>query len=448
MATRTSRGTVKTFASAVYSPPSDRTKRANRCTASQADGYRGILSTGGPFGETYAAIDLANALMTTEPGGEPLDLGDLTLFLQNGTVSSAVGQPFQLNSVAYSAGGGIIRLPLSTLQASQASLGPFYLSSSRADIGGFNNPAPGPNSILWQENANGLWIVCDGRSFQLASDTASQEQAVTQVYATQFGLPAAARLGLQAGVFPCFQGNGAATVPWSGGYAGNSPSSEGALTAMLTLPASPLARKDLLLLTLNAVADPGSRTPELPSQLYFICIWGGGIPQPPPNLTAPPPQEQMVSAVVWSSYPVNQNPDFVQIQNIMKVYDKLFPAMHARMDLLDQQTFFTFSNNPPWQFYYAGTGGPESVEFAPGKTISAGAIPYYMTREINDPRLMPIMRDLSPNRLLTVLYYVWNLQQQTAAEGPPAAANPHSPPSSGPPAHGNPHAPVEKGDKA
>ena len=46
-----------------------------------------------------------------------------------------------------------------------------------------------------------------------------------------------------------------------------------------------------------------------------------------------------------------------------------------------------------------------------GGVITAGSIPYYMTSDSTDPRFMPIMRDLSPNKLLTVLYYCYNVQQ-------------------------------------
>jgi len=360
----------------------------------------------GPYTGQYLAIDLANAFATASPGGEPVDLGNLTLYLGDGSLGP-VGAPFQLNDVFYSAGGGIARLPLTAAQADAAITQPFTLVSSRTDLAGMNGATMNGQPVLWQEAANGLWLACDGRNFQLASDVGQRNTATANIYLTQFGLPVAVSFDLQVAVYPCYQGNGAATVPWSGGYAGDSPSAEGALQAELVIQAADAAQ-----LILTAVADPGSRTPELDCQLYFLCFTAQGLQPLQPNLPAPPPQEQMISCVVWASYPVNTNPAFAEIQSIMKVYDKLFPSMHAKIDLLDEQTFFTFALNPPWPPYYGGLPGPEQVSLPNGGTIAAGAIPYYLTRTIDDPRFMPIMRNLSPNKLLTVLYYCWNLQQQ------------------------------------
>jgi hypothetical protein len=232
---------------------------------------------------------------------------------------------------------------------------------------------------------------------------------------TQWGQPVTNVNALQVGVYPCFPGNSQATVPWAAGYAGNSQSSIGALGFSVSLP-----QPGMFEIVFTALADPGARTPELDSQLYFVCCWATGTPPPPPNLnpsgtqeivTVVPPQEQIVSVVLWQSYPLNTNAEFTEIQRIMKVYDKLFPAMHAKMDLTDEQTFFTFSANPPWQYYFTGMPGPMTYALPNGGTISAGSIPYYLTRDREDPRFMPIMRNLAPNKLLTVLYYCWNLQQ-------------------------------------
>jgi hypothetical protein len=64
----------------------------------------------------------------------------------------------------------------------------------------------------------------------------------------------------------------------------------------------------------------------------------------------------------------------------------------------------TFSLNPPWDpFYHPDT----SVD-----GIGLGAIPYFMTRPMNDSRYMPVTRDLSDNRKQTVLNYVKILQKE------------------------------------
>jgi hypothetical protein len=211
---------------------------------------------------------------------------------------------------------------------------------------------------------------------------------------------------LQAGLYPCFKKNGAATVPWPAGYAGDTPGCEKAMRMTLSY-LSP----GRFQMQIKAVADPGSRTSELDSQLYFLCVWPTGWTPPGSNLSSNiPPQESLISAVIWASYPVNTRPRFAEIVQIFTVYNKLFPAMKARMDLTNHQTLFTFCANPGWGFF-GNLPGPPSYTLPNGGVIQAGAIPYYLTRDIVDPRFMPIMRNLSPNKLLTILYFAYNVQQ-------------------------------------
>jgi hypothetical protein len=351
------------------------------------------------------SMDLSNALMAAEPGGAPLDLGNLSVYIGDGS-TGVVGAPFQLNGVFYSLSGGIVDLPLTAAQYAASQSAPFFIVSSRTDIVGLStfNSLP----VLWAESATGLRIACDSRAFQLASDTPSQGSATSAVYVTQWGAPVTNPAVIQCGVYPCDPGNGAATVPWSAGYKGNTPGSGLFLLAGLTLQ-----EPGVFQLQLNANGNPGSRTSELDSQLYFICVWPANGPAPSPNLTPYcPPQEQIVSAVLWASYTLNAAPDFAEIQQIMKIYVKLFPAMKAKMDLTDHQTFFTFAANPGWGFFQSqNLPGPTQFTLPNGGVITAGSIPYFMTRGFEDPRFMPIMRNLSPNKLLTVLCYCYNVQQ-------------------------------------
>jgi hypothetical protein len=364
---------------------------------------------GAPFkvrqltGGSFVSIDLSNALMAATPGGSPLDLGNLSVYIGDGS-TGVVGAPFQLNDVLYSMSGGIVDLPLTPAQLAASQSAPFFIVSSRTDIVGqsaFNNLP-----VLWAESATGTWIACDGRSYQMATDTPSQ--ATSTLYATQWGAPVTDPAAIQCGVYPCFPGNGAATVPWSGGYKGNSPGS-----GLFLLAKVAYQQPGVFQLQLDTNGSPPGRTPELDSQLYFICVWPSSQAAPSPNLNPNcPPQEQIVSAVLWAPYTLNTNPDFAEIQEIMKVYVKLFPTMKAKMDLSNHQTFFTFAANPGWGFFQSqNLPGPTQFTLPNGGVITAGSIPYFMTRDLQDPRLMPIMRDLSPNKLLTVLYYCYNVQQ-------------------------------------
>ena len=360
------------------------------------------------------SIDLSNAVMMAGPGGispgvaqqpagAPLDLGDLSVYIGNGS-TGVVGQPFQLNDIFYSVNGGIVDLVLTPAQLAAAQNAPFFIVSSRTDIVGLStfNGLP----VLWSENPGGVWIAANDRVFQLAGDTPAQGSATANIYVTQWGAPVTNSNFLQAGLYPCFKNNGAATVPWSAGYAGDTPGCEKAM--LMTLK---YLSPGQFLMQIKAVADPGSRTSELDSQLYFLCVWPTGSAPPGSNLSSNiPPQESMISAVIWASFPVNASPQFADIAQIFAVYNKLFPAMKAKMDLTNHQTLFTFCANPGWGFY-GNLPGPSSYTLPNGGVLQAGAIPYYLTRDVADPRFMPIMRNLSPNKLITILYFAYNVQQ-------------------------------------
>ena len=106
----------------------------------------------------------------------------------------------------------------------------------------------------------------------------------------------------------------------------------------------------------------------------------------------------------------------------MTAYAKLYPGMTDQIDLTQQQAFFTFAVNPPWQVYEGGNVTP--VKLPDGRQIVAGAIPYYMTRAFTDPRYMPVTRDLSPDKLLHVLNYIADLQAVVQPTPPPPGVKP------------------------
>jgi hypothetical protein len=214
---------------------------------------------------------------------------------------------------------------------------------------------------------------------------------------------------LKVKVVPVVNGIQGATVPWAAGYRGDTPQARGALKASISQP----DRHGWATVALRAVKDPGYRTPYLDGQLYFIVVYTG---QTPPNLKqAPAAQESQISCVVWSSYQVNRDPEWPEIATILEPYVKLFPYMTGLIDLSDEHTFQIFGTNPPWE-----PPPPSPPQFVPptpytlpdGKQIARGAIPFYMTRPLTDPRYMPVSRDLSPNKMLTVLYFMFNLQQR------------------------------------
>jgi hypothetical protein len=179
---------------------------------------------------------------------------------------------------------------------------------------------------------------------------------------------------------------------------GDTPSAAGALVATIgATDAHGFAE-----ITLEVAKDPGARTPELDGQLYFVVVHDPR--RPPPDLRkAAPMQERQLSCLVWSDHRPLAAPRWEDVRAIMAPYMKLYPYMREAMDLADEFTFTLFSKNPPWS---VGYGVPAKDGFA------AGTIPFYMTRDFDDPRYMPVTRDLSPARVETVLNYMRRLQQE------------------------------------
>lgn len=365
-------------------------------------------------GQQHAVLDIANAICLQTPAGTPVPLGDLTLTLGSGASGQALGV-FQANQDLYQNLGGILELPVTAAQwAAQGQ--PLSIVSTLDDIGG---PA------LWTESADGLVIDANDRVFRLPGYAGTT--ATAQVQITQWGM---AEEGFQPAVIvvpvvggppgTCILG---ASVPWSAGYEGDTSQADGALVAAV----SAVDENGNCTVTLTVTGDPGSRTEQLDGQLYFVVVYDPSGPTP--DLTkAAPRQETLISVVVFSQF--NVTPTWETVQALMIPYVKLYPGMTDQIDLSQEQAFYTFSLNPPWIAY----DGPNFVPYKlpDGRTISAGAIPYLMTRSVDDTRFMPVSRDLSPDKILHVLNYVADLQAPILPTPPPPPSSGAAPASGGP----------------
>lgn len=283
---------------------------------------------------TTVVIDLAVALAMETVWGAPVDLGELTAQFGDGS-AGPVG-PFQANQNFYQALGGIIEMPLTSAQAAAARQ-PMSIVTSKTDIGG---------TALWTEDETGRhWEAVD-RVFRLTSEPDSPSRtARARVIITQWGVPATG-VQLAVQVQSVVNGNGSASVPWSGGYQGNTPQADGALTATI----GPSDANGCATVDIEVVKDPGSRTTQLDGQLYFLVVYDSAVSTPDPTQMAP--QEQMISALAWSSYPVKRQPTWDDIYAIMHPYSKLYPGMAERIRMDDPHTFQTFAMNPPWKGDY------------------------------------------------------------------------------------------------
>ena len=359
---------------------------------------------GAPFGVDESrkklVIDLANSLCMQEVGGAPVDLGVLTAMVQRAgqPVVNVGSVPYQ---TTYEESSGIAELALDAISLAALTRAPLQLATSRTDL-------DVPPEVL-VEDPSGRWLAVENRALRMTSEPGSALSALTtRVRVTEWGRPLAGmQLALSVEAVSS-KTPGVTPPPDPDRSKGDTPSASGALGASIT----PTDAAGFATLTLRSLKDPGSRTAELDGQLYFVLPYLPGTPDPSQN----PNQEQMVSVVMWSAYTPSPSVTWDEIVKILAPYDKLYPFMANKIKLTDSHTFTTFARNPPWVAY----GDKSSYTLPNGKTIAAGAIPYMLTRPVNDPRFMPISRDLSPGKINTVLYYCLQLQETTIP--PPASA--------------------------
>jgi hypothetical protein len=321
-------------------------------------------------------IDLANGICRQSAGGPPVDLGQLTAW-----TIPANNPPVSLGSVDYSEFcynlySHIVEIPLTDAQLAQALVSPINLTISRTDIGPI---------LIFSEDTTQTNIEVEVRPIRMPG--APGTTATTQVYVSNLCKPMVGKQ-LELEIISV-HGAPPATVPPNS--PGNTPQADGAITATI----SPTDANGYATVTITVLKDPGFRTPLLDGQLYFINITDPDLPKP-----ASLSQSSMISCIAWSDYPVNQNPTWEEIQDLFAGFIKLFPGMNKKINFSDFATFQTFALNPPWGAYGA-PAGPLG--------INRGAIGFYLTRDITDPRHMPVTRDMSPARRDTILYYILNL---------------------------------------
>jgi hypothetical protein len=341
-------------------------------------------------------IDMADGICMQQVGGAPVALGELQPVLGSLGDGIIIGS-FQVTQDFYQNLGGIIEMPVSESQWA-AQKRTLNLATNVEDLGG---------EYLWLESTSGLVIDAIDQVFRLAGH--ANTTATARVRISQWGQPA---VGFQPSVVvvPVVPKNQGASVPWSGGYQGDTPQADGALVASVTA----VDAQGLCTVTLTVTGDPGPRTAQLDGQLYYIMVYDPAV-GPPDMQKVPPRQETLISCIVFSQY--SETPTWVTVKAIMTPYVKLYPGMTEQIDLTQQQAFFTFAVNPSWHAYQGQNVVPYTLP--DGRQISAGAIPYLMTRDFDDPRFMPVTRDLSPDKILHVLTYIADIQAGVQPTPPP-----------------------------
>jgi hypothetical protein len=330
-------------------------------------------------------FDLANSICRQTAGGEPVDLGILSVIVTTDEpVVSSLGT-IDYSAFSYSHNAHITELDLNSGQIELIKKGKLGLVTSYTNIGA--------QKIL-SEAETDIQFAVEVRQLNMEGNTGNKQTRT--VYISRNGVPLA---GKQLNVFVESTHGGMPGVTAGPNDKGNTPQADGAITASI----GPSNSAGFATVTITVLKDPGYRTPELDGQLYFIIM--SDPDQPAHDWSKDtPPQAHMISCKVYAQYPLNQNPEWEEIRTMMAPYMKLYPFMKNRIDLTDPESFKIFAINPIWLAYNEPPtySGPLGLKF--------GAIPYYMSRDINDPRLMPVSRDLSYNKLMTLLHYCKNLQ--------------------------------------
>jgi hypothetical protein len=336
-------------------------------------------------------IDLANSLCRQSPGGPPVDLGTLTAQIKVPGVTFVEIGPLNYSAFIYDNNSGISEIALNDELIKLLASNPLHLRSSRDDIG---------YPLVLSEDPSGRYFSIDTRLLRMEGDPGTT--ATSNVYVTQWGQPAAnVQLGLV--IEPVYGKTPGATVPPS------NPGDTHQALGVFIQPTSYITPTDgngVAQIVLRVEKNPGQRTPQLDGQLYFAVVYDLAEGVPPLDKQAPV-QEQCLSVVAFSQYAVNSNPSWEIVQQMMIPYVKIYPGMTERIDLSDHHTFHIFALNPPWIAFNPSNPPPPE----PYLGLQAGAITYYLTRDFNDPRYMPITRDLSLNRLRTILHYIQIIQK-------------------------------------
>jgi hypothetical protein len=360
---------------------------------------------GAPFkvdtGRSKLIIDLANALCMQSPGGPPVDLADFRAVVHDDDGNQVTLGRIDESEFIYVDQSGIVEIDLDQKGLELVQNRPVSLVTSRQDIGG---------PTLFQEDPSGINYAFDNRVLRMTSEPGSVwVQRGSRVHVTRWGQPVE-DFDFRLDIVPVT----GATPGNTGGnpdYPGDTPQAWGAVQGKI----SPSDENGFAHVTMRVVDDPGMRTPELDGQLYFVYALPADAEWTTPIQGRLETQEHQLSVLAWSRYEVIEDPPWEVIAGLMAPYMKIFPSMRDIIDLTDHHSFEVYSLNPPWVVYH------ESEEYDVDG-IKHGAIPYMMTRDFEDPRFMPITRDLSPNRIQTILNWVKNVQKGIKPTPPPPHA--------------------------
>jgi hypothetical protein len=343
-------------------------------------------------------VDLANSLCFEEVEGPVVDLGELEAWVDETRLGT-------LDYTQREAASGIAELALTDEALNALTHKPLRLQCTRPDIGG---------PELLAEAASGYFISVDERVHRLEADP-DLPGVHSTVYVRRFGAPAPG-VDIVVVCAPVFGATPGATVPPTN--PGDTINKNDA-SLYLRWSGGTTNGFGLVDLSIAPLADIPSRLHDLDGQLFFLAPFAPAFEKVPDLQEIGAPQERNVSLLVFSDYRPEGPVTWTEVQTLLTTYARLFDAMTARINLVDQFSFELFCRNPPWSVEYIGA--------PPTQGFNSGAIPFYLTRAFDDPRYMPVTRDLSPKRIARILEYARLVQQTPEGATQPDPEGGHAP---------------------
>lgn len=225
-------------------------------------------------------------------------------------------------------------------------------------------------SLPLQEYANGYWIELSEASRRLQPG----ESTTIQMMMRKFGAPVTgtpAKLGVQV-----FASN------WSGDKRPFKNTVDPSTAVTFTIGNELDANGIVDVTVAGTTPEPlGTLRTYMDSKVFFVQL-----KDPDGNPTGDEPAEGWaLSVLLWAPYQIPDNPTWeADVGPILDSYARLYPGMKSIFDIGSEATV---------------TGG-------------AGAVLERMSLPHDDPGYMPVTRDLSPNKVATVVKWL-ETQQQT-----------------------------------
>ncbi len=350
-------------------------------------------------------LDLSNALQIQNAAGDPVDIGDITVGAlkqdsvhENTPVTAENFEPFA--KIPYredrwlQSTGGVYALELNAAQLALARQAPLALVVNSS----FNPGAVGAGTdVVGIRESEGGLAVCAEPAVLRVDGTGSAE---VSIYASRYGVPLPKTTVQIAQTGPSYgQGIGSPTAP-------EQPPAPippiGVPMDKLELPATVTTDAAGTAVVPIKTQEPGNPRGYIDGQVYLI------------DYRLPGQSNQARSAFdfvvmhVRDAFPVPANPTWDDIKPIFVQYGNLYPIMSQRL---------------------VNLSNPIDV-----KTY-AKILHLAFTREINDPNYMPVTRDLSEGKRLTIVKWLEKVMRgedalfeaavaAATATPPPAASRP------------------------